>query len=821
MKPYLPTFSAGVSKLLAVVALLFACTSCFGDDQDETEISKSDAAFFETKIRPVLAKNCYGCHGPKKQKYGLRLDSKKSMLDGGDSGEVLVPGEIDDSLVIDVLERDEGQMPPGKRLSEDEISDLKHWVKSGAPWPAVSSREISAVDFSESEKNYWAFQPLANGNPPNANNKSIINDIDRFVVANLNSKNADLEPAASKIALMRRVYFDVVGVPPSPAEQEKFLGDDSENAYQNLVNRLLADKRYGEKWGRHWLDLVRYAESDGYKQDDYRPNAWRYRDYVIQSFNSDRPYDQFVMQQLAGDELDPNDPENLIATGFLRHWIYEYNQRDVRTQWDTILNDVTNVTGDVFLAMSMNCARCHDHKFDPILQKDYFRLKAFFAPLLPRDDIPLATSKQLEEFAEKEKIWLEKTSQIRKQIDEIETVYHQKKMNPEIQKFPLDIRPMMKKTLSERNSFETQLTDLAFRQVKKLTADEMSKKLKGDVKKRWETLRLELAKYDSIKPKPLPKVLTVSDTGSEAPETLISDNAAAGPIQPGILSVIDEGDFPVSIVANSLPSNLREKTTGRRLALAKWIASKDNSLTTRVIVNRVWQYHFGTGIVKSSSDFGTLGQPPADPQLLDWLTRKFINDGWKFKSLHRLILMSATYRQATSKNVDPKLIPFRHSIRRLDAEQIRDAMLTVSGELDEKQGGPGSDLNSVRRTIYTKVIRNRRDPFLDVFDAPDNFNSTSQRNRTTTPTQSLLMINGGWALKRAMQFAKRISEKKSLQNKSVQKKIESAYRLAFCRPPNDGELASGVAFLGEAPAQSELVDFCHVLLNSNEFLYVD
>lgn len=820
MKSYLPTSFAGVSKSLAMViflfALLFSSTNGFGDDKDGKKVSKADAAFFETNVRPVLSKNCYGCHGPKKQKYGLRLDSKESMLEGGDSGDVLVPGEIDDSLLIDVLERDEGQMPPGKRLSEGEISDLKHWVALGAPWPVASSREISTVGFSESEKNYWAFQPLANRSPPVVDNKSIINDIDRFVSVNLKTKNAELEPVASKIALMRRVYFDVVGVPPSPAEQKEFLEDSSENAYQKLVDRLLADKRYGEKWGRHWLDLVRYAESDGYKQDDYRPNAWRYRDYVIQSFNSDKPYDQFVIQQLAGDELDPNDPENLIATGFLRHWIYEYNQRDVRTQWDTILNDVTNVTGDVFLAMSMNCARCHDHKFDPILQKDYFRLKAFFAPLLPRDDIPLATLQQREEFAAKEKIWLEKTKLIREQIDEIETVYHQKKMGPEIQKFPLDIRPMMKKASSERDSFETQLTDLAFRQVKKLTADEMSKKLKGDVKKRWETLRLELAKFDSIKPKPLPKVLTVTDTGSDAPETLISDDASAGPIQPGILSVIDESDFPVSIVANSLPSDLREKTTGRRLALAKWIASKDNSLTTRVIVNRIWQYHFGTGIVKSSSDFGTLGQPPADPQLLDWLTRKFINDGWKFKSLHRLILMSATYRQATSKNVDPRLIPFRHSIRRLDAEQIRDAMLTVSGELDEKQYGPGSDLNSVRRTIYTKVIRNRRDPFLDVFDAPDNFNSTSQRNRTTTPTQSLLMINGGWTLKRATQFAKRVSEKKNVQDK-----IEFAYRLAFCRSPSGSELASGMAFLGEAPEQSELVDFCHVLLNSNEFLYVD
>lgn len=802
--------------LLTVAVLGIACATCSGDDALDSAISKSHADFFETKIRPVLAKNCFGCHGLKKQKYGLRLDSKEAMLEGGDSGEVLVPGEVDDSLIIDVLERDEGQMPPGKRLTAAEIADLKKWVKQGAPWPAKLERESGSTGFSNAAKNYWAFQPLSNDAPPTTSNKSIVNDIDRFVAANLKSRKKDFEQPASKIAISRRVYFDMLGVPPSPAEQAKFLNDKSDDAYQKLVDRLLADSRYGEKWGRHWLDLVRYAESDGYKQDDYRPNAWRYRDYVIQAFNEDKPYDHFVLQQLAGDELNPNNPENLIATGFLRHWIYEYNQRDVRTQWDTILNDVTNVTGDVFLAMSMNCARCHDHKFDPILQKDYFRLKAFFAPLLPRDDIPLATAKQRAQFEAKENKWLEKTSAIRMKIDEIESPFQQKKMSPEIQKFPLDIRPMMNKPPSERNSFETQLTDLAFRQVKALTSDEIAKKLSGETKSRWEKLRLELAKFDSIKPKPLPKALTVTDTGSVAPVTLITDDELAGPIRPGILSIIDEGDFPVSKTTNSLPNHLRKRTTGRRLALAKWIASKDNSLTTRVIVNRVWQYHFGTGIVKSSSDFGTLGQPPADPKLLDWLTRRFINNGWKFKSLHRLILTSATYRQTTSSNVEPTLIPFRHRTRRLDAEQIRDAMLTVSGELDGKRGGPSSDQNSVRRTIYTKVIRNRRDPFLDVFDAPDNFNSTAQRNRTTTPTQSLLMINGSWTLKRANQFANRIS-----QLKTVRQKVELAYQLAYSRKPTDLEIKSADAFLAEQPGMQGLVDFCHVLLNSNEFVYVD
>jgi len=802
--------------LLTVVVIGLSCANCSGDDALDSAISKSQVDFFETKIRPVLSKNCFGCHGLKKQKYGLRLDSKEAMLQGGDSGEVLVPGEVDDSLIIDVLERDEGQMPPGKRLADAEIADLKKWVKLGAPWPATPAVENATSRFSDEAKNYWAFQPLSNDEPPRSENKSIVNDIDRFVAANLKSNKTNFEQPATELALLRRVYFDMLGVPPSPAEQAKFLNDKSDDAYQKLVDRLLADSRYGEKWGRHWLDLVRYAESDGYKQDDYRPNAWRYRDYVIQAFNDDKPYDQFVLQQLAGDELDPNNPENLIATGFLRHWIYEYNQRDVRTQWDTILNDVTNVTGDVFLAMSMNCARCHDHKFDPILQKDYFRLKAFFAPLLPRDDIPLATAEQRAQFAAKEKTWLEKTSAIRMKIDEIESPFQQKKMKPEIQKFPLDIRPMMNKSPSERNSFETQLTDLAFRQVKPLTSDEIAKKLKGEAKNRWEMLRLELAKFDSIKPKPLPKALTVTDTGSVAPVTLITDDESAGPIHPGILSIIDAGDFPVSTATNSLPSHLRKKTTGRRLALAKWIASKDNSLTTRVIVNRVWQYHFGTGIVKSSSDFGMLGQPPADPKLLDWLTRRFINDGWRFKSLHRLILMSATYRQATSSHVEPNLVPFRHSIRRLDAEQIRDAMLAVSGELDGKRGGPSSDQNSTRRTIYTKVIRNRRDPFLDVFDAPDNFNSTAQRNRTTTPTQSLLMINGSWTLERATQFAKRVSEAKN-----VQQKVELAYQLAFSRKPTDLEMKSAVAFLDKRPNTQLMIDFCHVLLNSNEFVYVD
>ncbi|MEC9092615.1 MAG: PSD1 and planctomycete cytochrome C domain-containing protein, partial [Planctomycetota bacterium] len=697
--------------LTLLIAFVSSQWMCAEDEfRPDDESKKKNLAFFENQVRPLLSQNCFSCHGSKMQKGNLRLDSRQAMLDGGDSGSVLAPGRPEESLLAKVLVREDDAMPPGKRLSPEEIQVVRKWIAIGSPWPENLSTR-NGPGFSQSDKNYWAFQPVASVVPQRKKeDRWSTNEIDFLVWPHFAANGLTPGRVAAKISLMRRAYFDLVGLPPTPREQREFLEDDQPKAFERLVNRLLEDSRYGEKWARHWLDLVRYAESDGYKQDDYRPNAWRYRDYVIDSFNQDKPYDRFVLEQLAGDEIDPENPENLVATGFLRHWIYEYNQRDVRTQWDTILNDITNVTGDVFLALGMNCARCHDHKFDPILQVDYFRLRAFFAPLSPRDDIPLASRQQREDYRVSHEKWSAATQQIRKQIEELELPFHQEKMNPEIEKFPLDIRPMMRKEAVARSPFEQQLSNLAFRQVKRLTIKEMEKKITGEKRVQWDQLRQELARFDSIKPSKLPVALSVTDVSHQAPPTVIPGKGVGKTIEPGLLSIINPANTKVESIDNG-----RIQSTGRRLALAKWIVSPGNPLTSRVIVNRIWQYHFGRGIVESASDFGKLGQPPADLELLDFLASTLVRNGWKFKSLHRKILLSSTYRQAASKTPHPRLRPFQQLVRRLEAEQIRDSMLAVSGELDLKPGGPSSEDTGNRRTIYNRVIRNQRDPLLDVF----------------------------------------------------------------------------------------------------------
>lgn len=818
----------------AVCLLAWFTTGVRGDDDQDRLI------FFENEIRPLLSKHCYSCHGPRKQESDLRLDSRQAMIEGGDSGAVLEPGHPDQSLLLEVVMREDDPMPPGKRLSGREIKALRQWVEWGAPWPdPVPGRDqvASGNRFSPEDRNYWAFQPLTPLEPRRDESDDwSVNEIDYFVWENFQRRSRQPQGAADRRVLLRRVYFDLIGLPPTLAEQDQFLRDVRPDAYERLVDRLLDDPRYGERWARHWLDLVRYAESDGYKQDDFRPNAWRYRDYVIRSFNDDKPYDQFVLEQLAGDELDPENPEYRVATGYLRHWIYEYNQRDARTQWDTILNDVTSVTGDVFLGLSMNCARCHDHKFDPILQEDYFRLKAFFTPLLPRDDLPVATVTEQATYRAVRDRWLQATASIRDELEQIEMPYHRAKMDPEIDKFPLDVRPMMRKPVEERSPFEKQLAALAFRQVKKLTDKELESRIKGPQKQRWQELRAQLREYDPLQPSSLPMALTVTDVGPQAPPTTIPDDTSGQDIEPGVLSILDPQPLEIEPPQN-IPS------TGRRLALARWMVDPENPLTTRVIVNRIWHYHFGRGLVESTSDFGRMGQPPRDPALLDYLARRFVNGGWSFKKLHRAILLSATYRQTAAAKVDPELRCFQPVVRRLDAEQIRDAMLLVSGELDQKRGGPSVDRGSPSRTIFVKVIRNQRDPLLDAFDAPDHFNSTSSRNVTTTPTQSLLMINGSWTLQRAEALARRMKEGRAEASQPATDKEATAgrdhpdssasvqwihylFQTLFCREPSQEEIAGCVEFLGVQENESgidaaRLTDMCHVLLNSNEFIYVD
>lgn len=759
------------------------------------------ADFFEQSVRPILAENCYKCHShtADKLKGGLMLDSLSGFLTGGDSGPALVPGKPDESLFIKAIryKDDDLQMPPkGKKLASEKIKTLEDWVQMGAPWPGTDAGKGKKIGkITDKDREWWSFQPVRAQTPPKVDDNGWSkNPIDQFIFAKLRSPDLMLSPApeAPREVLARRLYLNVWGVPPTPKQIDDFVHDESANAYESLVDHLLASPHYGEYLTRQWLDLVRFAESDGYKADGFRPSAWRYRDYVINAFNSDKPYDSFIREQIAGDEIAPEDSDALIAAMFLRHGIYEYNNTDVRLQREGILNELTDVTGDVFLGMGMSCARCHDHKFDPILQKDYYRLQAFYAPVVYRDDAPVGDARTKAEYQRKLAIWEEKTKDIRAGIEAIESDYRVKNLTNAMKKLPDEIQEIILKPVAQRSVLEQELYELAYLQVAPSFVD-IDKKLKGAQKMKMEELENRLAEFDSIKPEPLPTAITVRDVGPVAPATYLPKSRNKEDVAPGFLTVLREG--PASIKPLS-------QSSGRRTALADWIASADNPLTARVMVNRVWQRLFGRGIVATASDFGHLGQPPTHPELLDWLTTQFVHENWSVKKIHRLILTSATFRQSSTPAdarlavaKDPENLYLSHiNVRRLDADQIRDAILSASGELDWKMGGPSDDSSKPRRTIYTKVRRNTHDPLLQAFDAPDNISSMPQRNLTTTAVQALLMFNSQMILQHAKALADR------LENKDSSNKIElvsEAYRLTLGRAPNPNESARAAHFLDQ------------------------
>ncbi len=739
------------------------------------------AEFFASRVRPLLETRCFKCHGNEggKAKGGLRLDSREGALRGGDQGPAVVPGNPAKSLLLAAVSYADPdlQMPPQQPLPKAEVEILERWIKAGAPWTDAKPRARKEKEITAKDRAWWAFQPVRD--PGGA-------DLDGFILRRLRAEGLSPAPEADRRTLIRRATFDLHGLPPTPEEVESFVRDPAGDAYERLVDRLLASPRYGERMGRRWLDLVRYSESDGHRQDAYRPNAWRYRDYVIRSFNEDKPYDRFIREQLAGDELAPDDPDVLVATGFLRLGMYEFNQRNAFGQWTDILNDLTDVAGDVFLGLGIGCARCHDHKFDPILRADYYRLQAFFAPILWRDDLPLATPKEAAAHLAELGRWEEKTSAIRAEIAAIEKPHLESAARGAIERFIPEIQAMIRKPAAERAPYEHQIAELSWRQV--ITDQALiDGKIKGKERERWSELRRRLGEFDAGLPKPLPAAFTATDAGPAAPPATIP--APDGrTVEPGPLAVLDR--LPIAI--EPLPAS-----TGRRTALARWLTRPDHPLTARVMANRIWQHHFGRGLAAASSDFGNLGEKPTHPELLDWLAARFVEGGWSAKKLHRLILASAAYRQsslhpqaAEARLKDPEnRLLWRMSPRRLEAEEIRDALLAASGELDPAAGGPSTDSTGARRSVYTRAIRNTRDPLLEAFDGPEAFSSVAGRNATTTAPQALLMINGAWPLQRAGAFAAR------LRGAPEDRQIDLAYGLAYGRAPRPEERRAASAFL--------------------------
>ena len=821
-----------------VLALVLCAGPTRAADTPPAQPTPEQVQFFELKVRPVLATHCYKCHGPEKQKAHLRLDTIGTILAGGESGAAVVPGKPQESLLINAVNyQGRLEMPPDNRLGKDDVAALTEWVKMGAPWPAGAGKsepvmtKREAVGVTEQDRQFWSFQPVRRPELPQVSRtERVANPIDNFIVAKLEAKGLEPNPPAGRRELIRRATFDLTGLPPMPEEVEAFEKDESPDAYERLLDRLLASPHYGERWGRHWLDLVRFAQTNGYEFDGEKPLAWRYRDYVIRALNEDKPYDRFVKEQLAGDELDDVTRDSVTATGFYRLGVWDIEPDDKAAAICEEMDDILRTTTDTFLGLTVGCARCHDHKFDPVPQEDYYRLMAFFAGVAPygtgegthfqpNDDAIFTPLTDPARVA----AWREQAAAARGPIKTT-----QGKISDLIDQIK-DGQPVEK-----------------VQEVERLKAD--LRRLE-DAVERPAGFDVALSVRETAGPPPATHVLIRGDPRNKARE-----------VQPGVLSVLD-GVAPMPTPSQGVPS-AGAATSGRRRQLAEWVASPANPLTARVMVNRLWHYHFGRGIVASPSDFGHTGVPPSHPELLDWLASELTDGGWRLKRLHKLIMLSATYRQSSRATGEParaadpdNVLLWRQNLRRLEAEAIRDAILAVSGQLNPATGGRGvfptlspevlstqsrpglgwdtsTPEEQNRRSVYIFVKRTLGVPMMEAFDLPTPDKPGPARSVTTIAPQALILLNSEFIDRQADALAERVAREAG-EDQGAQ--IERLFRLALCRAPSDGESRIAAEFLGRrvgepnpaattnetANRRQAMAALCRLVLNLNEFVYVD
>ena len=977
-------------RFLAIACLAIVVSSALAD---EPKFSPEQTQFFEAKIRPLLVDNCVKCHGPEKQKGHLRLDSRAGGMKGGDLGPAVVPGKLDESMLVSAIgyEDEQLKMPPSKKLAANQVADLRRWIEMGAPWPgpATANSDASSAPstgirrgpftISEHDRAHWAFQPVKRPAIPGQISPSrwAQSPVDAFILAELKARGLHPNPPAEKHELIRRVYYDLTGLPPSPADVDAFLNDTSPSAYEALLDRLLASPHYGEKWARHWLDLVRFAETNSYERDDPKPSAWRYRDYVVRSLNDDKPYDRFVREQLAGDEIDPGNLEALTGTGFYRLGIWDDEPTDrVLAHYDG-LDDIVATTGQVFLGLTVDCARCHDHKIDPIAQKDYYRLLAIFQNVNdyrnggPTDEAPDFTRPGSKAAFERSARELEqKRNAARAELASIESEFLARDPSmkgreirrPDIEdlryrffrdtwdRLPdfglirpeatgelpdglFDLAPRLRDTAfgfvfdgllvvpvdgeytffldSDDGSRLTVSTETLLNHdgvhelggertaTRKLSKGLVPIKLeyfqrenrfglnvawsgptftrralsvgRGDRRTselaqlimstgesvlgadrfgRYRTLQRKLVALLRTKPA-MDTALCVTEPGPNSPDTfvLLRGNAhvQGDKVEPGFVQVLGTAD---PIVPKPPPG---ARSSGRRAVLAQWIASPTNPLTARVIANRLWQHHFGRGIVRSPSNFGTQGDKPTHPELLDWLASEVVEGGWRLKALHKTIMMSSAYQMSSRSNPeglakDPANDTFwRFDMRRLSAEELRDSVLAASGSLNAEMYGPGiyptipaevlqgqsmpgkgwgksSPAEQARRSVYIHVKRSLLLPLLEGFDLAETDRSTPVRFSTTQPTQALAMLNGSFLHEQAGTLAARI-RREAGDDPAAQ--VRLGLKLVSARLPGSEEVTRGVKLI-EAFDHAEgakrgdgLRAFSLLALNLNEFLYLD
>lgn len=807
----------GQLRLLMAFVIAVTATVTFARDPvaEVTSADEAQAVFFEKEVRPLLAARCYECHGPEQQWSGLRLDSRDGLLKGGDTGALFVAGQPEDSLLIRAIryEAEVSAMPPedaGDPLDEREIGILTRWIATGAFVPADA--EPQAVD----RLSHWAFQPRTEPAIPGVNDTEWPRSgLDRFILSKIEA--AGLTPAepADRQTLLRRVTFDLTGLPPTPEEIESFLQDDQPDAYERLVDRLLASTAHGERWGRHWLDVARYADSNGLDENVAHGNAWRYRDYVVSAFNSDKPYDRFLTEQIAGDLLAASDDaarrENLIATGLLALGPKVLAEVDAQKMEMDIIDEQLDTVGRAFLGMTLGCARCHDHKFDPISTADYYALAGIFK-----------STRTMETFAKVAR-WHENVlpgDETRARL----AAYEQRKEQARL-------------TLSkfvEQADAQLVASGIAVPS----TPAEREALYTAESKASLEKLREDLSEIEKSPPELDSAMGAVEGTIADVAVHLRGSHLKLGEVVPRRVPEVF-----TTLPVPAFPAN----QSGRR-ELAKWLTHDDHPLTSRVIVNRIWRWHFGEGLTRTPDNFGLLGERPTHPELLDWLARRCVDEGWSLKWLHREILLSSTYRQSDhpaprSAELDPdNRLLSRMPLRRLEAEEVRDALLAVSRRLDRTMGGSllamknrdyffdhtskdATTYTSLRRSLYLPVVRNHVYDVLGLLDFPDPAVSSGDRAVTTTAPQALLMMNSEFVAVAAAALAERLVE----PNSDDRARVRRLYEIAFGRDATPDEIAASLEFLQrvdasphprDAAAPNAWAMLCHVVLSANEFFYV-
>jgi mono/diheme cytochrome c family protein len=828
----------------------------------------SDATAERVSVPAVMTRvfftHCISCHGKHKQEAGLDLRTPESIRRGGKSGPAVVPRDPDGSLIIRRLIADE--MPPKKnvlgddnyvrRVAPDEIDLVRRWIAAGAPDEKATGDVNDEAPPARSD--FWSFQPVKR--PAVATVKqqrNVVTPIDSFIVAQLEPRGLSLSPPAEKLELLRRACFDLTGLPPTPAEVNEYLADNRPDAYERLIDRFLASPHYGERWAQHWLDGAGYSDSHGkIDRDQFRAYLWRYRDYVIRAFNADKPYDRFLTEQIAGDELvatgelasDAEQIEALIATGFLLTAADATDEAAFNTiaQRMGVVADQIDIFTSSVMGLTLECARCHNHKFDPITQQDYYRFSAIFQSAMDPYDWRIAS-----QMYYPRRIPLDRCYQ--RYI-----YYPADKESPELARWNNRFKPRIEELgaklaalLKERQEAARAAGDA---ESAKLDADQWAAK-DPKFKERLEKLRSQLnsTKQQLIEPGVIDGLTDVG--GEPTPVYQLRRGELNSPgerVAPGVPSTFDGLVAPYTITKPSADS----QSSGNRLALARWLTDKNHPLTARVIVNRVWQHHFGQGLVATPGNFGAKGARPSHPELLDWLASELVDNGWSLKKLHKLIMTSAVYRQTSrvsgeSTSDSDNVLLSHFPMQRLDGESIRDAILAVSGQLDLTPYGPPEEVErtpegevvdpgagSRRRSIYLRRMRLKPLTVIEQFDGPDMVPNCLGRTQSNVPTQALELYNSDFVRSAATAFAKELLKEKVPGEPAVRE----VYIRAFGRPPNPGELQQALSGLGdlrdawgkeaaiETAANNErkanldklaLATFCHAVLNSPEFIYVD